>query len=142
MAAGRVKIFVLSQDWFYSVCGADHRNLQGDVVANCAEDRRDFFVRRPCALQDKFPRCLRFSSSSECANFLLCSRDGCPQCKLCRKRRDSTVQVQFLEVVDVPLWSTDWCRRRGRRRVVMAVAALKFFFGAFSAIFRTPSGWT
>ena len=107
MAAGRMKVFVVAQDWFYSVCAADHRYREGllvlvpqmleqivKVVALSELQVVERILRStfdvPVTISDKFQQS---NSSSECANFLLCSRDECPQCKLCRQRRDSTVLV-------------------------------------------------
>ena len=44
----------------------------------------------PVIMQFEFQQSKVFelnASQIQCANFLLCSRDGCPQCKLCRKQR-------------------------------------------------------
>ena len=121
---GRVKVFVVSLGWDYSACGADHRNLQGLFVlvpqilvrivkvvalselqvveriqeqrcANCAENRQVPAVDVPVIFSDQ----LQQSKRSECRTFQLRRRDGCPQCKLCSSRRDSTFQMQFLVVV-------------------------------------------
>ena len=51
-------------------------------------------------------KCLRFYSSSECWTFLLCRRDRYAQCKLCSW---FIPQVQFLEIVDMPVVVLDKC---------------------------------
>ena len=47
MAAVLVKVFVLSQDRFCSVCGADHRNLHGVVRAGASDPGADCESCRP-----------------------------------------------------------------------------------------------
>ena len=161
VAAGRMKVFVFSQDWFCSVCGADHRYHQGlfvlvpqileqivkvvalselQVVERIQEQRQtvqkivetpSFDV--PVTISDKFQQSKRFELKVPQIQFS--SRDECPHCKLCRKRRDFTVHVQFLvQVVDVPIvaqrqvpWSTSLRSRYGGGRRRLRVLFWRYF---------------
>ena len=119
----RVKVFnVLSQNWFHSVCGADHPDLL--VCCSClclrswsrswscrpfrgsgygADPKTVGFkqsrklwnpaVDVPVSVQLQFQQSMSYENLEEpqiqfivrVRTFLLCSRDGYSQCKLCRK---------------------------------------------------------